>query len=502
MKKILALVLVTALLMSICVTFGASAESAPLGEITIMTTYWTPFDPENNLIKYVEEATGVKINIDYNLSADYATKVNSVLMSGELPDVIIGASVTTLMDQGAIVPITQYLTEEKLPHMVAGLEEDDYVYLKSATDGEVYSFPYKHKMPEAMSFIIRTDWLEKLNLEKPQTWEEWLTAWRAIRDQDANGNGDAADEIPFTGNAYSLMPAFGIPVSCQSQGNYVTTMPDGTYNLIWEHPNYRVYLENMAMMYSEGLLDTEFASRTLTESYAVMNSGIGGSMQAFAEQSLTTTTALREVDPSMKCECIEPVEGPLGDKLIPSRSTIAAKGCVTVSGEEKIDLICKVFDYLWSDEGMLLMNYGVEGYTFEYDADHNPKIISPYVDSFANARGAGLNFQMLPTCWTLDSYMQILCQGKSYDELPEANKFFYDGLFLNDPYFVKLAPQIATDAYSTYSADIIPAVLELQANAIAGRISIDEFFTGYEALKSQGLQEMIDANAAASAMLN
>lgn len=497
-KRILVVYLALMLLLTSSVVL---AEKEYIGEINIMTTYWTPFDPENNLVKYAEEATGIKVNIDYNLSSDYATKVGTVLMSGELPDVIIGASLSTLLDQGAVVPLTDYFTEEYMPNVVAGLEEGDYAYLKNASDGEIYCFPYKHNMPEAMSFIIRTDWLENLNLAKPQTWEEWLTVWRAFRDEDANGNGDKADEIPFTGNAYSLMPAFGIPVSCQSQGSYVTTLPDGSYNLIWEHPNYRTYLENMAMMYSEGLLDAEFASRSLTESYAVMNSGIGGSMQAFAEQSLTTTTALREVDPTAKCECIEPVAGPMGDKLIPARSTISQKGAVTVTGEEKINLICKFFDYFWSQEGIELINYGVEGEHFERDAEGQPKIKSPYVDSFANARGIGINFQMLPTVWTLDSYMQILCQGKSYEELPEANQFFYDGLFMNDPYFVRLAPQLTTDAYATYSADIIPAILELQANAITGRITVDEFFAGYENLKPMGLQEIIDANAEASAKM-
>lgn len=497
MKNKLFVALFLVLLLGCCALAGALADEEAY-DFTIMTSYWTPFDPENNLVKYVEEATGLKVRIDYQLSSDYATKVNSVLMGGELPDVIIGVSATSLLDQGAIIPLTEYYTEAYMPNILAGLSEEDYAYLKNAADGEIYAFPYKHDMPEAMSFILRTDWLEALNLEKPRTWEEWLTVWRAIRDNDCNGNGDATDEIPFTGNPYSLMPAFGIVVSCQSQGRYVATMPDGSYNLLWEHPNYRAYLENMAMMYAEGLLDVEFASRTLTDSYAVMNSGIGGSMQAFAEQSMVTTNALREVDPTQRCECVKPVEGPFGDKLIPARSTIAQKGCITIAGADKVDKICRFFDYLWSEEGMTLMNYGVEGVTFEYDADHNPRILSPYVDSFSKARGAGLNFQMLPTCWTVDSYIQILTQGKTYDELPDANQFFYDGLFMNDPYFAKIAPQLETEAYSSYSADIIPAIKELQANAIAGRISIDDFFTGYEALKPQGLQAIIDANAAAS----
>ncbi len=497
MKKLC--LLMTLVLLCTALPLGSLTAAAEQEELNILCTIWSPYSQENNFIAQIEEATGVKINMEYALSSDFSTRLNSVLAEGidKLPDMIIGGSVATLRDQGAIIPLTDYITAEHMPNMVSRLEDTDLNYLRNAIDNEIYTFPYKHDMPQAMSFIIRTDWLERLGLEKPQTWEEWLTVWRAFRDQDANGNGDPSDEIPFTGNAYALMPAFGIAVSTQGQGSYVTVMPDGTYNLIWEHPNYRVYLENMAMLYKEGLLDQEFASRKLAESYKVMNSGLGGSKQAFAEQSQKTTLAVRATDPTAKCECIEPVQGPLGDKMIPARSTISAKGAVTIKGEKKIDTICKVIDWIWSEEGMLLLNYGIEGTHYQM-VDGKPVMQAPYTADFTSARSVGIGFQMIPFCWTLDSYMQILTAGKSYEELSEDQQFFYDGLFLNDPYFVKLAHQVSTEAYTWYSSELFPQIREWQASVIVGTMTVDEFYANYEKLKPLGLQEIIDQNKEAS----
>ena len=55
MKKTLSLVLALVMLLSLCPSIVAAADDDY--DFTIMTSYWTPFDPENNLVKYVEEAS-------------------------------------------------------------------------------------------------------------------------------------------------------------------------------------------------------------------------------------------------------------------------------------------------------------------------------------------------------------------------------------------------------------------------------------------------------------
>ena len=50
---------------------------------------------------------------------------------------------------------------------------------------------------------------------------------------------------------------------------------------------------------------------------------------------------------------------------------------------------------------------------------------------------------------------------------------------------------LTTDAYTEYYVDLGEQVKSLQANAIAGNITVDEFFAQYEQLKAQGLQDSI-----------
>ena len=68
----------------------------------------------------------------------------------------------------------------------------------------------------------------------------------------------------------------------------------------------------------------------------------------------------------------------------------------------------------------------------------------------------------------------------------------YNGMVINRPYYCTKPDTLATPAYVEYSADIFTKINELYANCVTGKITVDEFFAGYEALKPFGLQEIID----------
>src|SRR5699024_41996 len=70
-------------------------------------------------------------------------------------------------------------------------------------DGNIYSLPvvnecYHCSVPN--KFWINKTWLDNLGLEMPTTLDEFYDVLVAFRDQDANGNGDPNDEIPFAGD--------------------------------------------------------------------------------------------------------------------------------------------------------------------------------------------------------------------------------------------------------------------------------------------------------------
>lgn len=78
-------------------------------------------------------------------------------------------------------------------------EEPDTLSLAKTYEGEIYALPkFQGKWPDCngVMFINKT-WLDNLGLEVPTTLGELKDVLVAFRDNDANGNGDASDEIPM-----------------------------------------------------------------------------------------------------------------------------------------------------------------------------------------------------------------------------------------------------------------------------------------------------------------
>ena len=79
---------------------------------------------------------------------------------------------------------------------VAAVGEERMDAWKSS-DGHIYTIPSVSMIRGSFSTQIRKDWLAKLGMTEPKTWEDWLKYWRGVRDNDLNGNGDKTDEIPL-----------------------------------------------------------------------------------------------------------------------------------------------------------------------------------------------------------------------------------------------------------------------------------------------------------------
>ena len=262
-------------------------------------------------------------------------------------------------------------------------------------------------------------------------------------------------------------------------------------------------LFGMVEMYKEGLIDPEFATREETEKRKVMNSNSCGLAFTQAEQVQLSTDSLRSGGvESATWVGIAPVPGPDGVQALFARSKFGFYTVLTTGAEEKgkvIDIL-KFFNWMYSDEGIMLNNYGVEGVTYNM-VDGKPVMLDNVRESFNTYRGCGMNFQPISSLWTVDAYVQVLTNGTPYEELPETRKLFYDAFYLNDPYFVTSAPILQTEAYIENANTLLAEAAQLQAQCIAGLITIDEFYSRYESLKASGLQDVIDQGTAAYAQM-
>lgn len=474
------------------------AEDAPL-EFTFMGRTRPPYDPDQMAI-WDELMARTNTNIDFMWvpQENFAEKVNAVLASGDIPEIIYEATIATLLDQGAIIPLDD-LYENHMPNVTAKLDEEDYLYLRQAYDGQIYHLPYLLDFPPSMTWTIRKDWADAAGMELPTTWDEWLAYWEMVRDTDCNGDGDATNEIPLVidsiGSLLEISTAFGI----RPNNAYFASYADGELVPLFEHENFPTYLEAMVYLYANDILDKEFVTRG-TDYKTILDKGLAGSSYYFAERCKLTTDILRETDPNAKWYPLAPAQDQDGNQAIKARTKVQTTGATwTVTAEKNgtAEAIAEFYNYVFGDEGSDLLNYGIPGVHCEI-VDGKYKINDDITEGgFNAARASGIVPTITPMDFLSDAYLQILMGGKGYDELPESTQYFYDGLFLNEPYFYMQVPVYTTEAFVEHQASLGTRLSEIFAKCVTGELSVDQFYAEYEKIKNAGWADVIEEQIAA-----
>lgn len=462
----------------------------------------------------VEKYTNVHLQVDWRPDSDWNTQVATALAGGidNLPYMIRPGTygVAALANEGAIVALDDYL--DLIPNVVAAVGEDRFADWKAA-DGHFYTIPTIVNVPGSQSTAVRKDWLDKLGMDVPTTWEEWKAYWYGVRDNDMNGNGDTTDEIPIVlemgqngeRSLHALLNAFGIKASSDAQ---FCVLDDGTYTMVYEHPRYREFITEMQQLYADKIIDQEFATRYQADMYNTMSGNLAGTVFTWAEQCAVHSETLiaNGVEDGLYLTCA-PITGPYGDQYIQKRQGITGNWCITAKAEAdgKVEDILKFWNWMFSDEGVMLYNYGIEGYTYTM-VDGSP-VINPEITAagFNDYRTLGMEFEPVGGNWQNDAFMQCVFSGKTVDELTVPRKSFYDGLNengVNAGKYYSMPPTLETEAYVEYRAELITSgVCALRDQCVAGQLSVDDFFAKYEELKGRGLQDIIDQGTEAYALI-
>ena len=498
----------------------APSETFHLDEpltITAMGNHFNQYPTEFDGCYYlptVEKYTNVHLEVDWRTNSDWTTQVATALAGGmdNLPDLIRPGSygVAALANEGAIIALDDYL--DLIPNIVAAVGEDRFADWKAA-DGHFYTIPTIVNVPGSQTTAVRKDWLDKLGMDVPTTWEEWKAYWYGVRDNDMNGNGDTTDEIPIVlemasngeRSLHALLNAFGIKASNDAQ---FCVLDDGTYTMVYEHPRYREFITEMQQLYADKIIDQEFVTRYQAEMYNTMSGNLAGTVFTWAEQCAVHSETLiaNGVEDGLYLTCA-PITGPYGDQYIQKRQGITGNWCITAKAEAdgKVEDILKFWNWMFSDEGVMLYNYGIEGYTYTM-VDGKP-ILNPEITAsgFNDYRTLGLEYEPIGGNWQNDAFMQCVFSGKTVDELTVPRKSFYDGLNengVNAGKYYSMPPTLETEAYVEYRAELITSgVCALRDQCVAGQLSVDDFFAKYEELKGRGLQDILDEGAEAYALI-
>ena len=460
----------------------------------------------------IERMTGAHLAIDWQESEGYASTVATTLLSGRkaLPDMInpTDFGVMDLADDGVIIPLDDYLP--LMPDIVRAVGEERMDAWRSA-DGHIYTIPSVSTIRGSFSMMVRKDWLDALGMQEPDTWEDWLRYWRAVRDTDLNGNGDPHDEIPLAlaesadgeRSLTLLLNAFGIAASNDTQ---FCVLEDGTYTLVYEHPRYPDYLKAMAGLYAEGILVQGYEKFSYASIEEAMGNNTLGSTMTFAASGAQTGNLRANGCKDALWVSVKPVAGPYGDRMIQERELVSPTWCITSGALDrgKAESIVRLFNWCFTQEGAYLYNYGIEGVSYTME-DGSPVLNKDLVaGGFADYRAVGINYEPFGGCWLQDAYMQCLFAGRDFDHLNDVQRETFAGLFsVNSDFYYTQPPTMETESYVKYRAPLMTGgVCVLRDQAIRGEISLEEFLAGYEQLKAKGLNDVIaEGNACYQTMM-
>jgi len=275
MKK-LAILLALILLLGTSPALAAFNESGlPIVnepfEFTIMVDGSTL--PEDILmLEVLNTETGVTAKLQTQPYQVMLETMGIALNTGAYPEVIGGwllgrQDIIDLSSDGTIIPL-EALIDKYCPNIKEALDIPGVRDAFTLPDGHIYTIPYVIEAPK-VGFLpfINEKWLDNLNLEMPTTPAELKEVLIAFRDNDANGNGDATDEIPFSGDPNNLnitLLAGWWGVDAYSGGDYpYHAIVDGDIVFNGADDAVKEMVLFFADLYKEGLIDTELFTQDL-----------------------------------------------------------------------------------------------------------------------------------------------------------------------------------------------------------------------------------------------
>lgn len=378
MKRTLGALLV-ALMLSNGMAFGALAEEGvalPLTNEPVTLTVFQPMNATltglantvNDLLVYqeLERRTGVKLDFVTPTMGQEATAYNLMIASGQLPDIIFNNGSTAAypdgidaaIDDGYFLDLTD-LVPIYAPNYNKVRTSSDFLQKASVTDagriGAVYQIP-SERQGTFIGLQIREDWLDELGLDMPVTYDDWenvLTQFKEVK-------GLAAPMmLGYQGyNAYdnNLSAGYGVSSTFYQVDGQVKYGP--------AEEGWRDYVTTLNRWYEKGLIDPDYMTGAgLLPDMSLITTG-----QTGAWTSLYTMPALYESQMAEENARVTAVAAPKvnAEDTVKIRANDFQIGVyMTISADcEYPELALQWLDYLYTEEGALLCNYGIEGDTF------------------------------------------------------------------------------------------------------------------------------------------
>ncbi len=359
------------------------------------------------VFKKIEEVTNVTLDITSIDSGDYNQKVALMINAGEAAYIIPKTyDESPYVDGGAIVPISDYT--QYMPYFTDFVEkynmQDD---LKTITksDGKFYRLPGMLEAPvQDYTFMIRKDLFDAAGvdvaaIEKDWTWDdlydalvkvkEYMVSQGMIKESDyvwsdlwcgsEVTDGSGGNLLKLMAGAYDVQAGWAI-------GNGM--LYDSTKDEWYFGPtsdNFKAYLSEVTKYVQGGILDPETFTQ---DNQTACNKFYRGETAILSVNRSQYTSWLANLDENLGAGNYETYLCllPRGEKTnyLPENSRLEngvmiSKRALDELGEEGFIKMIRFVDWLfYSHEAYNLTKWGVEGETYQVNADGTKSLLDGY----------------------------------------------------------------------------------------------------------------------------
>ena len=329
----------------------------------------------------LQAMTNVKFNFISPIASDKSDELlRLIISSGDLPDLVLNSTAGypggfgKAINDGIYIDINPYLGEDAPNYQRNLLRYKSKLTGIYTENGALPGFWEIYNPDDSVPIIggmtIRKDYLEKTGLAVPQTIAEWTTLLRRLKRIDGMEYPLIFGQQNGVNVTAEFLSAFGIgaaPVSTMNPVQQLFYPVNGKIHYGAIEKGYQDYLLLMNQWYQEGLLDKDFGVRSFTD---LFERG-----QLIADGKAAVNWQYSEWNSAYKDErgqTIEMVATPMPKLNVTdndvmwmvSRRPNTGKLISITTSCKNVDPLIRFFDFLYSDEGIMLQNFGIENDTY------------------------------------------------------------------------------------------------------------------------------------------
>lgn len=314
----------------------------------------------------LEELTNVHMEMKYISFMAWSEQYNLFIAAGDYTDLVFGgdytSGLTAAVEDDYIIDLSPYI-EEYAPNyynrvMEFGYEED------VTTEGlwlSINSFYDEFRSNQGL--LMRKDWLDNLNLEVPTSWDEWHDVLLAFKTEyDPFKTIDINSECVLTNFGSYDFPLYSVGMS--SLPYYQI---DGEVHCSLTEDCYRDYLKTLNQYYVEGIINPEFFTYSYDPTSSQFNGWITSDDMGVWCSSVEGIATVDSLETSEGFEIVpvnSPADNEEGKNLTTTISISDMSNTLITTGCEDIELALAWMDFWYTNEGVNMYNYGVEGVDF------------------------------------------------------------------------------------------------------------------------------------------